>query len=159
MHPFLPLPAIRSHLPDMEARGVSRVCRGPGGFLEAYEDADGDPARLPPWWHARRDAFIARMWAQAERRCEPLYDERGRPTRRHLALIAWAWSPDGVSRVAGCGGKDYRSRRLASTRRPRFRHATQDASDALQLSARSVRSATTTGARSPTKCTCPEASM
>lgn len=98
MHPFLPLRTIRAHLPDMEARRVSIVCRGPGGFLEAYRDANGDPARLPPWWHARREAFIARMHAQLMQRCEPLYDERGRPTRRHLALIAWAWTPDAGQR-------------------------------------------------------------
>lgn len=93
-HPFLALATIRSHLPEMAARGVSVVCRSPGGFLEAFEDADGDPARLPPWWHARREAFIARMDAQRVRRGEPLRDANGRLTRRHLAMIAWAWSPE-----------------------------------------------------------------
>lgn len=108
MHPFLPLRTIRAHLPAMAARGVSEVCRGPGGFLEAYQDARGNPDRLPPWWHARREAFIARMHGQVVRRCEPLYDQQGQPTRRHLALIAWAWSPDTTSSA---------SRRRAEMRR------------------------------------------
>lgn len=93
--PFLPLRAIRRHLPAMAARGVSTVCRGPGGFLEAYQDADGDPDRLPPWWHARRAAFIARMHGQAVLRGEPPRDAKGRLTRRSLALIAWAFDPEG----------------------------------------------------------------
>jgi len=89
--PFLPITAIRAHLPEMEGRDVSRICRGPGGFLEAYEDADGNPARLPPWWHARRAAFIARMHGQAVRRGEPPRDAQGRLTRRSFALFAWAF--------------------------------------------------------------------
>jgi hypothetical protein len=31
---------------------------------------------------------------QLIQRDEPLYDENEQPTRRHLALIAWAYSPD-----------------------------------------------------------------
>ena len=94
MHPFLSLPAIRAHLPAMAARNVSTVCRAPGGFLEAYQDARGNPDRLPPWWHARRAAFIARMHGQAVRRGEPPRDARGKLTRRSLALIAWAFDPE-----------------------------------------------------------------
>lgn len=99
---FLPLSRIRSHLPEMDRRGVSTVCRGPGGFLEAYCDAEGTPERLPPWWHAKRTAFIARMHGQALLRGEPPRDERGRLTRRSLSLIAWAFDPElpGARRVA-----------------------------------------------------------
>lgn len=98
---FLPLATIRSHLPEMDRRGVSTVCRGPGGFLEAYGDAGGNPERLPPWWHARRAAFIARMHGQALLRGEPARDGRGRLTRRSLSLIAWAFDPEarGVRRA------------------------------------------------------------
>lgn len=94
--PFLPLPVVLQHVPLMAARNVSCVARGPYGFIEAYTDADGDPNRLPPWWHARRAGYIARMWAQVLRRDEPLRDARGRLTRRHLSFIAWAWSPEPV---------------------------------------------------------------
>jgi hypothetical protein len=32
--------------------------------------------------------------AQVEARKEPLFDKNGWPTRRHLALIMWAYSPE-----------------------------------------------------------------
>ena len=72
-YPYLPLATIRRYVPEMARRGVSEVCRGPDGFLAA---------------------FIARMRAQMVKRNEPPRDNRGRLTRRHLALIAWAWSPE-----------------------------------------------------------------
>jgi hypothetical protein len=49
---------------------------------------------MSPWWQARREAFLARHLAQAKAHHEPLLDANGEPTRRHLALIMWAYSPD-----------------------------------------------------------------
>lgn len=72
-------------------RGVSKVARSRDGFLAQFR-ASG--RRMHPWWKARRAAFIARHFAQVIRRGEPLYDKGGRPTRRHLALAVWAFSPD-----------------------------------------------------------------
>lgn len=86
----------RSH---MAAEDVSEVARGPGGFLAAWKRAEGDPNRLGTHkqsgqpWRSRRNAFLARHLAQVEHNGEDLW-ESGHPTRRHLALVAWAYTPD-----------------------------------------------------------------
>ncbi len=92
MHAYLPIHVIDRYRPLMVALGVSAVARGPRGFLRAYRDADGNPAHLSEWWRARREAFIKRHMAQVKKREEPLW-KNGEPTRRHLALIAWGFSP------------------------------------------------------------------
>ncbi len=94
MKKFLPLTVISRLVPMMERRGVSKIARSPRGFLSAYRRAGGDHRSLDDGWVARREAFIARHVAQMVANDEPLYDESGRPTRRHLALVAWAYSPD-----------------------------------------------------------------
>lgn len=76
----------------MQAQGVSVVARSPRGFLTAYRQAGGDPERLSPYWRNRRENFLKRHLAQVRAQGEPLYRD-GKPTRRHLALIAWAYSP------------------------------------------------------------------
>jgi len=80
---------------EIEARalGVSLVARSQSGFLPAFKRAGGDLSRMTPQWRAKRDAFISRHMAQVEARGEPLFDAHGEPTRRHLALIMWAYSP------------------------------------------------------------------
>lgn len=98
----LSLECIAQHEPSMRARGVSKVARSPRGFLTAYRRAGGDLDALPAAWQRRRVGFIARHEAQRHKRHEPLYDAAGSPTRRHLALIAWAYSPaQGCPRVVG----------------------------------------------------------
>lgn len=80
------------------AVGVSRVAAGPGGFLAAYRRAGGDPGALGVHratgqdWRSRRNGFVARHRAQMLLRNERWWHQ-GRPTRRHLALAVWAWSP------------------------------------------------------------------
>lgn len=69
-------------------RGVSEVARSSRGFLTAYKQG-----RITPWWSKRRHGFLNRMLAQLKRRGEPLWEKDGTPTRRHLALIMWAYSP------------------------------------------------------------------
>lgn len=90
--------------PEMERRGVSAVARGakPGatlyGFLEGYlrwgTTWGTFPARPGETWGQRRARFLARHLAQVAKRREPLWKPDGSPTNRHLALIAWAYSPD-----------------------------------------------------------------
>lgn len=92
MHAFLPLSAIEPWVPEMRRRGVSEVARGPTGFLTAYQRVGGDPSALPDYWARKREGFIARHMAQVKKRGEKLV-AKGKPTRRHLALIAWAYSP------------------------------------------------------------------
>lgn len=91
---YLSLACIARHEPAMRVRGVSAVARSPRGFLPAWKRAGGDPAKLSPYWRRRREGFIARHVVQMERRHEPPRGSDGAPSRRHLALIAWAYSPE-----------------------------------------------------------------
>lgn len=89
---FLPLSLVKRYEKIAKAQGVSKVARGPGGFLEAYKRAGGNPQRLSDKWYDKREAFIARHMAQG--RNESLGGSSD-PSRRHLALIMWAYSPLG----------------------------------------------------------------
>lgn len=86
-HALLPGPLVLKAERVAAARGVSAVARSRRGFLTAWKEG-----RLDPWWFARREAFVKRHLAQARVRSEPLW-KNGEPTRRHLALIMWAYSP------------------------------------------------------------------
>jgi hypothetical protein len=92
-YPYLALSTINALEPVARRRGVSEVARSPRGFLAAYRGAKGDWRRLSDDWRVKRDGFIARHLAQLEGRHEALMDPDGMPTRRHLALIMWAYSP------------------------------------------------------------------
>jgi hypothetical protein len=94
---FLPLAVVEAFVPVMARRGVSEVARSPRGFLTAYRKA-GSEARLDDFWLRRREGFIARHMAQVRARREPLYESNGQASRRHLALIAWAYSPEALLR-------------------------------------------------------------
>ncbi len=78
--------------PLAEARGVSAVARSSRGFMRAYEKA-GTPSKLSENWKRRREGFISRHMAQVKKRGERLFERDGSPTRRHLALIMWAYTP------------------------------------------------------------------
>lgn len=94
-----------AEIAGQEARrtGVSQVATGPRGFLEAYRRAGGEPEALGYYsapsstcvesWRTRRNNFVARHMAQVMVRQEPLWTASGEPTRRHLALAVWAYSP------------------------------------------------------------------
>lgn len=102
MHKFLPLSIVEKFVPFMEKFGVSEVARSPRGFLAAYRRVGGQSRNLTAYWWQRREAFIARHEAQRRQRRESLYDDKtGLPTRRHLALIAWAYSPTGSPQGLG----------------------------------------------------------
>lgn len=99
-HGWLPLDLVQPAVPRMQHLGVSRVARSPRGFLTAYRNNDGNPwtmgvdrASGQPWWR-KREGFVARHVKQARDAGEALWDSRGEPTRRHLALVAWAYTPD-----------------------------------------------------------------
>lgn len=105
---WLSLAEVEATIPAMKAKGVSSVARGEqqsrvtgGGFIGAYRLAGGDPeamAEMPATrnqsWAKRRMDFISRHMAQLINRGEALYDSKGNPKGRHLALIAWAYTPD-----------------------------------------------------------------
>ena len=94
---WLDLDTVLAAVPAAAANGVSEVARSRRGFVAAYRDADGDPAALArddhsgQDWRARRNAFVARHTAQGDAEG---YWSGGAPTRRHLALVMWAYSPD-----------------------------------------------------------------
>ena len=96
---WLPNELIRPALPTMRALGVSEVARSRVGFLAAWARANGDPNQLTTdkvsgqLWRDRRNNFLARHLAQVEAKGEPLWVD-GQPTRRHLALVAWAYTPN-----------------------------------------------------------------
>lgn len=88
------LKAIRKYVPEMRRKGVSVVARSPRGFLTAYTRAGGRMSHLSKWWRDRRLGFIKRHMAQVRKRGEKLW-KGGKPSRRALALIAWAYMPRG----------------------------------------------------------------
>jgi len=100
-YPWLPLSLVLAAEPHMRRQGVSKVARSTRGFVRAYECAGGDqtamgdvpastPGRSGYPWVKRRDEFLARHLAQPG----AMFESDGSPTRKHLALIAWAFSPD-----------------------------------------------------------------
>lgn len=91
-HQYLPLDLVEDLESFADIRGVSQVARSQGGFLPAYRRAGGDPDELSDEWVDKREAFLARHLAQVKLRGEPLWAD-GDPTRRHLALVMWAYSP------------------------------------------------------------------
>jgi hypothetical protein len=91
--PYLPLATALGWEPEAARRGVSKVARSARGFMRAYERA-GSAKRLPEAWKRKREGFVARHVAQAEAAGEPWFEPGGSPTRRHLALIMWAYSPE-----------------------------------------------------------------
>lgn len=93
MTPALPLDVVELYVPLARAMGVSVVARSRRGFLPAFRRAGGDLSRMSEQWQRKREGFIARHRAQALKNDEPLWLYDGLPTRRHLAVIMWAWSP------------------------------------------------------------------
>ena len=89
-YPFLLLATVKRFEQLAEDRGVSEIARSPRGFLGAYRVAR-KPEYLTYEWRVKREGFIARHMAQLKN--EKLFEKNGEPTRRHLALIMWAYSP------------------------------------------------------------------
>lgn len=98
-YPSLGVKLVKAWKPVMAAKGVSTVARSRRGFTTAFLRADGsysslkikrNPANNQPWVVERR-RFITRHLVQVKGNV--LFDEQGCPTRHHLALIAWDYSP------------------------------------------------------------------
>jgi len=89
---YLSLWLIDQYMSAARKLGVSAVARSPRGFMTAYRRAGGDPNRLSDHWARKRDNFVSRHMSQVKAHGEPLWKD-GVPTRRHLALIMWAYSP------------------------------------------------------------------
>lgn len=106
MKKFLKLSVVLEYEPLAKALGVSKVARSARGFLAAYKKAKTKD-KLSKAWLTKRKNFIARHMAQLKKNKEPLWVPLGGalakgslkgkpsiiPTKRHLALIMWAYSP------------------------------------------------------------------
>jgi len=112
--PYLPLEYINALEPLARALGVSEVARGVSpsgrgdrGFLVAFRDADGKPSNLDDisiqdgkqegYWINKREDFNTRHLAQIRKNKRPLwFTWKGHktPTRQHIALAMWAYSPE-----------------------------------------------------------------
>ena len=81
-------------------KGVADVARSPRGFLTAYRLAQGqphlmgsDPYSGEPWILRRIKVLDRLVAAMAADKFAGGWDDKGQPTRRHLALMAWAYTP------------------------------------------------------------------
>ena len=89
---YLDVETVESARAAMADRGVSEVARGPGGFISAYKRA-GSSKDLPEEWKKKREAFLDRHLAQFRGNGWEQVRGEWRPTRQHLALVAWGYSP------------------------------------------------------------------
>ena len=97
-YPWLPLHEIAKYEPEMKRLKVSEVARSPRGFLTMFKAVGGKPSKVSEHWKQKRAGFIARflpMWRAF------------RTERVKLALIAWAYMPEGE-----VGEKRKRARRF-----------------------------------------------
>ncbi len=92
MYAFLPVESVKDLVPLARELGISEIARSPKGFVPAYIRA-GSPDKLSKKWLEIRENLIRRHVAQAEAGHEQWW-ALNVPTRRHLALIMWAYSPD-----------------------------------------------------------------
>ena len=90
----------------MDEKNVSEVSRGivpskqtTKGFTQAWIDMKGSPNILntengykQQTWGERRNSFIKRHMGQIKANNEKLF-KNGQPTRRHLSLISWGYTP------------------------------------------------------------------
>jgi hypothetical protein len=91
---WLSLEVVEAAAAAAAEQDVSERARAPGQFVDQYRAAGGDRNLLDPAWAKKRDGFVARHMAQVEASNEDLFTPDGEPTRRHLALAVWAYSPD-----------------------------------------------------------------
>jgi len=97
--PYLPLAVVLAVEPHAADVGAAPKARGPDGFVRAYEAVMGDPTKLgltpkyPKRWDDHRADQIRQQLGAAAHWKTPMW-EHGVPTRRHLSLVMWGYSPD-----------------------------------------------------------------
>ena len=82
---------VALYVPMMEARGVSKVARD-RGFTKLYlqgMNPKETQATKNQTWETKRHNYIKRRLAQPHK----LFDRPGVPSRYHLSLISWGYSP------------------------------------------------------------------
>jgi hypothetical protein len=98
-YPFLRRSTVIRALPEIDRRKVSLVARGKRrsrqtkkGFLQVWlkKESLDTLATKNTSWKERRNGFIKRhLKARGA-----LWLRNGSPSKKHLALIAWGYSPD-----------------------------------------------------------------
>ena len=92
---------VIAYLPMIDKLGVSRVARGlqkstttNQGFTQVFLSGVSLSSRATKneTWNQRRENYLKRHLKGGKR--TPLYNLDGSPSRYHLSLIAWAFSPD-----------------------------------------------------------------
>jgi hypothetical protein len=98
-YPFLRRSTVIRALPEIDRRKVSLVARGKRrsrqtkkGFLQVWlkKESLDTLATKNTSWSERRNGFIKRHIKGPG----PLWLRNGSPSKKHLALIAWGYSPD-----------------------------------------------------------------
>lgn len=86
------LPIIDRYRVSMVARGIRKSRQTRQGFLQVWLNRQSlsKMATKGTTWNERRNGFIKRHLKGRGK----LYNRNGYPTRKHLALIAWGYSPD-----------------------------------------------------------------
>lgn len=96
--PYLKLHILELIEPFARRADVSHTGMSARGFLAAYKLASGEPSmmgRNPSsghLWADERTRLINRHYAQARQNREKFW-KNGLPTRRHLMLMMWAFTP------------------------------------------------------------------
>jgi len=97
-YPFLRRSTVIRALPEIDRRKVSLIARGKRrsrqtkkGFLQVWlkKESLDMPATKNTSWAERRNAFIKRHLKGRG----ALWLRNGSPSKKHLALIAWGYSP------------------------------------------------------------------
>ncbi len=105
---WMKLDDVKRSIPAMDRQGVSKVARGVEqssqtneGWVQAYIATGGSENKMAQrltgrndreTWKDRRMQFLSRHLAKVRKENEPLW-RNGEPSRRHLALIAWGYTP------------------------------------------------------------------
>jgi len=102
LHIWLSLADIERFVPLARNKRVVPKVRGRGGFLGVYRSCDGSRALMAQLkkgksarvtWEQARDREVRRRYQQMLERNQLLW-ENGQPTKAHLALIMYAYTPD-----------------------------------------------------------------
>lgn len=114
---YLPLDTVHAFQDQAEEQGVLKG-KGPKGvsFIDVYEEAEGDLKKLrikkvdggDVTWDVHRNRNLKPLVAKLNADNLPLYTSKGQPSKEHLGLIVWAYSPEPakVKKIASAAKKD-----------------------------------------------------
>lgn len=89
---YLPVETVKAYIPMMEKRGVSKVARSRGFtklYIQGFDPGATKSSKNLNWEQVRHN-YLKRRLAQPSK----LFDRKGVPSRYHLSLISWAYSPN-----------------------------------------------------------------